>query len=119
MLIYFFPSLFQSKEEEDNFSEESVGQKKDADVDESVSNEVSRLWKLAEKQCSCLEKCESNKCQETDLFTDLGWIVIRVFVSSTFNDFFNEREVLVKQVGLSNAFLSYNSIDFLDWTLCF
>lgn len=37
---------------------------------------------------------------------------IRVFVSSTFTDFFNEREILVKQVGF---FL--NKLDYLTFII--
>lgn len=32
-----------------------------------------------------------------------GWITIRVFVSSTFDDFHSEREILVKQVCMFNS----------------
>ena len=38
--------------------------------------------------------------------TGLDWKVVRVFVSSTFTDFHNEREILVKQVG-SKVFAVY------------
>ena len=91
MYFYFFPQGGSNI-----VPEESI--QKDATVDENVSKEVNRLWKVTEKQCADGKSHTNNPNDST--FIDLGWIVIRVFVSSTFNDFFNEREILVKKVGL-------------------
>ena len=38
------------------------------------------------------------------------WRIVRVFVSSTFTDFFNEREILVKRVRIVLARGRYNRI---------
>ncbi|GFS04406.1 telomerase protein component 1-like [Elysia marginata] len=85
------------KSEQQNDIDLEACKEKDSTVDESVSNEVKRLWELTESQC-IKRTCQGEKCPQFDLLTDLGWDVVRVFVSSTFNDFFNEREVLVKKV---------------------
>lgn len=68
----------------------------DKDFEESVKNEVQRLWRDVEKQCQD-SNSELQPLTE-DTKTDIDWNIIRVFVSSTFTDFFNEREVLVKKV---------------------
>ncbi|XP_002735938.2 uncharacterized protein LOC100377029, partial [Saccoglossus kowalevskii] len=64
---------------------------------ESVSTEeaediVQTCWSRINRQCAqYYRKKNSNK-------TVTGWRVVRVFVSSTFADFFSEREALVKKV---------------------
>ena len=58
-----------------------------------MSNEVDAVWKLIDEQRN--RGLTSNRIQH-----DKTPNSIRVFVSSTFTDFFNEREILVKQVTL-------------------
>ncbi|KAM4707080.1 telomerase protein component 1-like [Discoglossus pictus] len=51
-----------------------------------------QMWDMIES-CSCVKP--SDRCSHTPA---QGWETVRVFVSSTFDDFHSEREVLVKKV---------------------
>ncbi|CAL1546811.1 unnamed protein product [Lymnaea stagnalis] len=66
-------------------------------VDETLKDEVNRVWLDVEKQC--IERSTtSNRISDDSTEFKNDWNVVRVFVSSTFTDFFNEREILVKKV---------------------
>lgn len=57
---------------------------------------VNACWEHVEKQCQNIKPVDSDKSAEKN---ELGaWRIVRVFVSSTFTDFFCEREILVKKV---------------------
>ncbi|XP_062615588.1 TPR repeat-containing protein DDB_G0287407-like [Saccostrea cucullata] len=57
---------------------------------------VDACWKLVEEQCKNNEKVRARNSSEEG--AEGPWRIVRVFVSSTFTDFFCEREVLVKKV---------------------
>jgi hypothetical protein len=62
---------------------------------EKALGTVSDCWELVEEQCN------NNLPVSIKSTEDVGegpWRIARVFVSSTFTDFFCEREVLVKKV---------------------
>lgn len=62
--------------------------------EEEGDNEiVTSCWNEIEQQCEAYKPSAIKQGQQSS-----GWKVIRVFVSSTFTDFFNEREILVKKV---------------------
>ncbi|KAH9492087.1 hypothetical protein Btru_029459 [Bulinus truncatus] len=70
----------------------------DSDFEESVKNEVKKVWLTVEEQCQGAV-AEKNKSDiDNSSQSELDWNIVRIFVSSTFTDFFNEREVLVKKV---------------------
>lgn len=54
---------------------------------------ITSCWKEIGQQCEAYKPSTIKQGQQSS-----GWKVIRVFVSSTFTDFFNEREILVKKV---------------------
>ncbi|XP_071136458.1 TPR repeat-containing protein DDB_G0287407-like isoform X2 [Mytilus edulis] len=62
-------------------------------VDVSVQTTVKSCWNEVDKQCQEYKPFTSTKPQGKS-----GWKIVRVFVSSTFTDFFNEREILVKKI---------------------
>ena len=55
---------------------------------------MDRCWKEIEKQC----EDHVGQTYPSSGLNSSGWRAVRLFVSSTFQDFFNEREVLVKKV---------------------
>ncbi len=55
-----------------------------------------RCWETIDAQCLA----HSSKPEDENASTP-GWKVVRLFVSSTFNDYHNEREILVKKVGVN------------------
>ncbi|GFN93643.1 telomerase protein component 1-like [Plakobranchus ocellatus] len=77
--------------------ESELNKPKDKEGNEPFYEAVKTLWGAVEIQCADI-KGQNKNTEDSNIYADLGWIVIRVFVSSTFNDFFNEREVLVKKV---------------------
>lgn len=57
---------------------------------------VNACWEHVEKQCQNIKPVDkSDRSPENNG----AWRIVRVFVSSTFTDFFCEREILVKKVG--------------------
>lgn len=68
-----------------------------------VDPEIEELWKRIDYQIKTHSNAKTVlNVQENGLKVTSRFKVIRVFVSSTFTDFFNEREVLVKQVNDEN-----------------
>ncbi|KAL4233724.1 hypothetical protein ACF0H5_008404 [Mactra antiquata] len=62
--------------------------------DDPVINKVSECWKKIESQCKKYQNnARGDKSKDDDELK-----TVRIFVSSTFTDFFCEREVLVKKV---------------------
>ncbi|KAL3883438.1 hypothetical protein ACJMK2_029701 [Sinanodonta woodiana] len=59
-----------------------------------VSKTVQECWKFIESQLALSSKNDSKRVPEPEY----GWKTVRVFVSSTFTDFYWEREALVKKV---------------------
>jgi len=57
--------------------------------------DVSRQWDLAWKT---VETCKVGAMEKKLIVRRRGWKTVRVFVSSTFRDFHQERECLVKKV---------------------
>ena len=55
---------------------------------------VEKCWEEVDRQCISYTRPKQTR---VDL-DSLGWKTVRIFVSSTFTDFFCEREVLVKKV---------------------
>lgn len=55
---------------------------------------VNACWEHVEKQCQNIKPVDSDRSPENNG----AWRIVRVFVSSTFTDFFCEREILVKKV---------------------
>ncbi|XP_064611367.1 telomerase protein component 1-like [Liolophura sinensis] len=60
---------------------------------DDVLKTIASCWSEVDRQCSAYQR---RVCESPD--SGLGWKTVRLFVSSTFTDFFNEREVLVKKV---------------------
>ncbi|XP_067675837.1 TPR repeat-containing protein DDB_G0287407-like [Haliotis asinina] len=60
-----------------------------------TGRKVERCWKLIDAED---EKYRDWKPPPPSLPGFMGWRTVRIFVSSTFTDFFNEREILVKKV---------------------
>ena len=58
--------------------------------------DINRSWNLAQKT---IETQKLGAMEKKLIVRRRGWKTIRVFVSSTFRDFHQEREVLVKKVG--------------------
>ena len=74
-------------------------QTKQEDDDESKAKQevikiVKECWDSVESQCNY----HSNTQIKDKVCEKNGWQTVRVFVSSTFTDFYCEREVLVKKV---------------------
>ncbi|XP_052807899.1 telomerase protein component 1-like [Mya arenaria] len=63
-------------------------------VESALAEEIQKCWDTVDSQCSKYNGTQA-RSREPD---DGDWKTIRVFVSSTFTDFFCEREVLVKKV---------------------
>nr|XP_054753456.1 uncharacterized protein LOC129259180 [Lytechinus pictus] len=59
----------------------------------TVNEVVDEVWNEIDDQCLLYPLSHTNLTQ-----TLTGWKVVRLFVSSTFHDFQNEREILVKKV---------------------
>ncbi len=59
--------------------------------DSSIAEKIETMWQLIDKQMKCGKYCSKKSNSKPPR-------AIRVFVSSTFTDFFSEREVLIKQV---------------------
>ncbi|KAK2154284.1 hypothetical protein LSH36_272g06050 [Paralvinella palmiformis] len=66
---------------------------------ESDNGNVAHLWRIIEQQCWKYEN-SSHHSQTTSCIGNSGheWKTIRIFVSSTFTDFYSEREILVKKI---------------------
>ncbi|XP_060081729.1 telomerase protein component 1-like [Ylistrum balloti] len=91
------PSPTQGPEEsKPEKRQEQVGQSHEDIVRESVR----KCWERAEVSCERVKELNVPTTQESgcNARNVSSWKTIRVFVSSTFTDFFNEREVLVKKV---------------------
>ena len=65
------------------------------DVVAANEEDVKRIWDEIEEQCDT--RGSRNHIVAED--KSRAWKTIRVFVSSTFTDFHNEREILVKKVS--------------------
>uniref|UniRef100_A0A0B7A7W0 DUF4062 domain-containing protein n=1 Tax=Arion vulgaris TaxID=1028688 RepID=A0A0B7A7W0_9EUPU len=89
----FTSIVLPKKETEDD--EEIDG---DCEFDDSTRSVVKKVWVEVAKQCHDRENSLSSGDGSSVDKEMLDWNTIRVFVSSTFTDFFNEREVLVKKV---------------------
>ena len=59
---------------------------------------VNEAWKQAQSSISESEGGLVGGPQTNLVIRRTGWKTIRIFVSSTFRDFHNEREILVKKV---------------------
>ncbi|CAG5136130.1 unnamed protein product [Candidula unifasciata] len=70
----------------------------DDEFDNSMQSEVKKVWSEIEKQCQDKESNPTNVNTSSRSETAMESNTVHVFVSSTFTDFFNEREVLVKKV---------------------
>ena len=64
------------------------------DTDPATLKIVEKCWEEVDRQCISYTRPKQTR---KDLDSQ-GWKTVRVFVSSTFTDFFCEREVLVKKV---------------------
>ncbi|XP_069128766.1 telomerase protein component 1-like isoform X2 [Argopecten irradians] len=76
-------------------------QEKSADsVQDIMTTAVTKCWEKVEESCDRFKNSDvlQNARGPTDKRKQSSWKTVRVFVSSTFTDFFNEREVLVKKV---------------------
>jgi len=61
---------------------------------------VMKCWEKIETSC---DSCESKTSQDIpSVLANVGWRVVRLFVSSTFTDYHAERELLVKKVNTLN-----------------
>ncbi|XP_005112446.2 telomerase protein component 1 [Aplysia californica] len=85
-------------EEEGGKTVEPDGNNSDDDVDDSVKSAVNKVWSEVGIQCDKAAQYDVTNVEPVESNTASDWNIIRVFVSSTFTDFFNEREVLVKKV---------------------
>ena len=63
---------------------------------------VEECWEEVDRQCINYSKPRTARGQGDGP----GWKTVRVFVSSTFTDFFCEREILVKKVCLSSHLMT-------------
>ena len=61
-------------------------------------SDPSSMWAIVKKTCNRIGPNREWKVEPVK--NRRGWKTIRLFVSSTFRDFHNEREVLVKEVRL-------------------
>lgn len=61
---------------------------------EKAQRTISACWELVEEQC----KNNVPVIKSPEEVEEGPWRIVRVFVSSTFTDFFCEREILVKKV---------------------
>ncbi|BFZ24968.1 hypothetical protein BsWGS_28007 [Bradybaena similaris] len=68
------------------------------EFDSSMQQEVKRVWSDINKQCHDKESNPTKENNASRTETTMESNTVRVFVSSTFTDFFTEREVLVKKV---------------------
>ena len=66
------------------------------DEENRLKSEVNTIWSEIHRQCK-----DGHLEIPTSFDSDKATNVVRVFVSSTFSDFFNEREVLVKRVRIT------------------
>ncbi|KAK7107773.1 telomerase protein component 1-like [Littorina saxatilis] len=79
----------------------SLSQAQDHPSDPEVERQVAGCWRNIHKVCSQAASEENDRfCQKKSSADSAlgGWQTVRIFVSSTFTDFFSEREVLVKKV---------------------
>lgn len=92
-MIYFGTNFGQIKYKNSNFKNDEIWIF-------FIDPEIEEMWKLIDTQIKNYTNNNlKNKSDENKgLKVVKRFKVIRVFVSSTFTDFFNEREVLVKQV---------------------
>ena len=68
-------------------------------LDTTRQDDVTRCWRHIDQQCWRYEQNHMLKRQsQITNNTDNDWKTVRIFVSSTFTDFHNEREILVKKV---------------------
>lgn len=77
------------------FKQKREGKKEIKDGDKQMENYkdiVKNCWQEVDRQC--LSYLPLSKCTNHST----GWRIARIFVSSTFTDFHNEREILVKKV---------------------
>ena len=58
-------------------------------------SKVDASWEQAEKSSKMIGDRQTNL-----VIRRTGWKTVRIFVSSTFKDFYQEREILVKKVWL-------------------
>ncbi len=66
----------------------------------TFDRDVIRCWKCIEEQCRNIS--QHPRALSLDGHLKHGWQTVRIFVSSTFTDFHNEREILVKKVIIVN-----------------
>ena len=65
-------------------------------ADPEAEAKVTEIWNTIAKS---IEDYKTKEIKLKQAPVPVGaWRTVRIFVSSTFNDFFNEREVLVKKV---------------------
>ena len=64
------------------------------ETDPEIEKIVQQCWEEVDKQCISYERPKPGH-RQTD---NIGWKTVRLFVSSTFTDFYCEREILVKKV---------------------
>lgn len=70
-------------------------------TDSDVQKQVAQIWETIKQICQKgpaeFIKKRAQEQKNKSVATS-EWKTVRIFVSSTFNDFFSEREVLVKKV---------------------
>ncbi|XP_033740692.1 telomerase protein component 1-like isoform X2 [Pecten maximus] len=89
------PSQVPAESKPQHTKQETVAQSDE----NSVTHTVTKCWQKAEQSCESIgERNVSITESPRDTRNLSSWKTVRVFVSSTFTDFFNEREILVKKV---------------------
>lgn len=69
-------------------------------IEVDVEKVVSECWNIIDTQCIANPATAGNfDGSNVSSVRKRKWKTVRLFVSSTFVDYFNEREVLVKKVG--------------------
>ncbi|ESO89196.1 hypothetical protein LOTGIDRAFT_154286 [Lottia gigantea] len=63
-----------------------------------IYDKLRKCWNVIDSQCYNDTKNEKKEKKKLKPVKAGGWRTVRIFVSSTFTDFYNEREILVKQV---------------------
>ena len=107
--------ILSKYEDDSSFPYQDINEKKEESlpieiVESSPSNEdiVNNTW-LEIDQSIAQHKPRDYSQTPGEIKKKTGWKVIRLFISSTFADFHEEREVLVKKVCLCLSFITYGA----------
>jgi hypothetical protein len=74
------------------------------DTSHLSQDDVTRCWRKIEQQCWRYEQNRMVHRQSAIVRnTEHDWKTVRIFVSSTFTDFHNERDILVKKVIITEV----------------